>query len=288
MAGKTTKLQAEKMQRLCDYIYQHLDYDLSIAKLSDIANFSKYHFHRQFSAYVGISVFKFIQYLRLKRAAHQLVFNEDYKLIDIALDAGFKNPESFSRAFKKTCGQTPSQFRNTPEWKPWHKSDFFIEPKETDHMTVTIVNFPETKVGALEHRGAPDLINHSLSTFIQWRKESGLSPKKTSRNYGIAYDDPKTTAPEKFRFDLCGTVEANVPENDQQVITKIIPQGRCAVVRYHGSLDHIGSKVCSLYSDWLPKSGEELRDFPCFFHYLNIFPKVEEHARVTDIYLPLK
>jgi len=43
-----------------------------------------------------------------------------------------------------------------------------------------------------------------------------------------------------------------------------------------------------LYGVWLPASGEELRDFPCFFHYVNLFPYVAEHELVTDIYLPLK
>jgi AraC family transcriptional regulator len=46
-------------------------------------------------------------------------------------------------------------------------------------------------------------------------------------------------------------------------------------------------KVHYLYGQWLPSSGEELRDFPCFFHYINLFPEVPEHELITDIYLPL-
>jgi len=46
-------------------------------------------------------------------------------------------------------------------------------------------------------------------------------------------------------------------------------------------------KVHYLYDDWLPLSGEELRDFPCLFHYINLFPEVAEHELITDIYLPL-
>jgi AraC family transcriptional regulator len=44
----------------------------------------------------------------------------------------------------------------------------------------------------------------------------------------------------------------------------------------------------SLYRDWLPESGEELRDFPLFFHYHNFVHEVAEHELLTDIYLPLK
>ena len=43
-----------------------------------------------------------------------------------------------------------------------------------------------------------------------------------------------------------------------------------------------------LYREWLPTSGEDLRDFPLFFHYLNLIPETPEHELLTDVYLPLK
>ncbi|WP_428981130.1 AraC family transcriptional regulator [Marinomonas phaeophyticola] len=55
------------MQAVCEYIYQHLDDDLTIEQLSVVACFSKHHFHRQFSHYMGMSTAKFIQQLRLKK-----------------------------------------------------------------------------------------------------------------------------------------------------------------------------------------------------------------------------
>ena len=109
-----------RFHRVFDYIDKHLGENLTVELLSQVANFSKYHFHRQFSEYAGISVFRYIQLLRLKRASYRLVFNKLEKITDIALDAGFENPESFSRAFKNTFGQTPSEFRGGPEWKPWN------------------------------------------------------------------------------------------------------------------------------------------------------------------------
>lgn len=155
-------------------------------------------------------------------------------------------------------------------------------------MNVEVVNFAETKVALLKHRGAPALINDTVSTFIAWRNESGLSPEQHSNSYGLVYDDPKTTEPEQFRFDLCGTVSQDVPDNPQGVTTGTTPGGRCARVRHFGSHETIGTTVCGLYGKWLPASGEELRDFPCFFHYINLFPEVAEHELMTDIYLPLK
>ena len=155
-------------------------------------------------------------------------------------------------------------------------------------MDVKIVNFEETKAAVLEHRGPPERVNDAAKTFIAWRKESKLSPVKTSRTFGVAHDNPDTTEPEAFRFDICGEVIADVPANSQGVINKVIPGGRCAVVRHLGSHDRIGECAYYLYREWLPESGEELRDFPLFFHYLNLVTDTPEHELVTDIYLPLK
>jgi len=288
MTNDATKQYAERFNKICDFIYNNLDEDLSIEKLSKVANFSKYHFHRQFSVYMGISVYRFIQLLRLKRASYQLVFNQDTKVIDIALDSGFENHESFSRSFKKNFKQTPSQFRKKPEWKPWHEKYNLIKYKGNNIMQAEIVDFEETKVAVLEHRGDPELLNDSIQKFIEWRKESGLSPVKSSNSYGLVYDDPNNTEPEKFRFDICGSVRYEIPANTHKIITKTIPGGRCAVLRHTGSHDLMHSKIYDLYWNWLPESKEELRDFPMFFHYINLLPEVAESELLTDIYLPLK
>ena len=281
-------LYAAKFNQVFDYIDQHLGEGLTVELLSQVANFSKYHFHRQFSEYAGISVFRYIQLMRLKRASYRLVFNKLERITDIALDARFENPESFSRAFKNAFGQTPSEFRSSPAWQPWNERYQLPIRERKKSMEVKIVEFKKTKVAVLEHRGAPGSVNDSAGIFIEWRKASGLSPVKSSETFGIVYNNPDTTEPEQFRFDICGSVSEDVPDNPQGVGNKVIPGGRCAVIRHLGSHDRIGDSAYYLYRDWLPESGEELRDFPLYFHYLNLLPETPEHELVTDIYLPLK
>ena len=288
MTNDAINKYTERLHTICEFIYNNLDEDLSVEKLSKEAHFSKYHFHRQFSVYMGISLSRFIQLLRLKKASYQLVFNQEIKVIEIALDCGFENHESFSRSFKKHFKQTPSQFRNTPEWKPWHEKYNVIKYRGNHIMQVKIIDFKETKVAALEHRGDPDLLNHSIQHFIQWRKETGLSPVNTSLSMSIVYDDPNNTEPNDFRLDICGSITSNVPPNTFNIITKTIPSGRCAVVRHIGSHDLMQNKIIDLYGKWLPESKEELRDYPLFFNYLNLLPDVDESELLTDIYLPLK
>jgi AraC family transcriptional regulator len=158
----------------------------------------------------------------------------------------------------------------------------------SEAMQVRIVSVESVAAAVLEHRGDPALVNDSVQRLIAWRKESGLSPIASSHTYGIAYDDPATTLAKDFRFDICGSVSTPVPANRHGVVTKTIPGGRCAVVRHQGSPDDIAGSVYHLYRNWLPHSGEELRDFPVYFRYLNLKTDTPEHELLTDVHLPLK
>ena len=113
---QTTQLTYQaRLQNVLDYIDAHID-DASLDQdtLSEVACFSKFHFHRIFSALVGMPLYQYIQYVRLKRAAFQLTHDRQLSIIDVALDAGYDSHEAFSRRFKKVCGLSPSDFRKTP------------------------------------------------------------------------------------------------------------------------------------------------------------------------------
>lgn len=287
MKIRPVTMYEERVARVCAYIEHNLDKDLTLEALSRVAAFSKFHFHRVFSAYTGLSLSRFIQLSRLKRASFQLSFDDKERIIDIAFKAGFESPESFSRAFKREFGQTPSQLRANPEWPSWHSKFEFNIPRGIKTMDVKIVDFPETRVAVLEHHGSPDRVYETAAKFIEWRKESQLSPVQTSQTYGIPYSDPKITDPEVFRFDICGSIDRDIPPNTQGVKTGIIPGGRCAVVQHKGSHDNLEESIYYLYREWLPASGETWRDHPCFFHYLNLAHQVDECDLLTDVYLPL-
>lgn len=277
---------AKRISKVLDYISKHLDDDLSVDALCRVAHFSRFHFHRQFSAYTGVSVGRMVQMQRLRRAAMQLVFARDVSITDIAFEAGFANAESFSRAFRKECGQSPANFRKAPTWQQWQVRIILDNPQELPDMQVEIVNFPETLVAALEHRGPEQLTYQTSQKFIEWRRANGMRLGK-GNTYGVHYTDHLTVLPEDYRLDICLSIEEPVSENPQGVVTKVIPAGRCAKVRNIGSRHELpGPRY--LYETWLPQSGEQLRDFPIFFHYVNLEPTVKEHEMITDIYLPLK
>lgn len=232
-------------------------------------------------------VARYVQLMRLRQAARRLASRESCSVLDAALDARFDSPEAFSRAFKRSFGMAPSAFRQHPNWQIW--SATFVVPYLSRKLTmqVRIVDFSETRVAALEHCGAPGLVNESVRRFVDWRKQSGQSPPASSRTFGVPRSNPDTTLADAFRFDICGEIDEPVAPNSIGVRELVIPGGRCAVVRHTGSTDHVGETIYPIYRDWLPASGEELRDHPLFFHYLSVFPETPQDQWQTDIYIPL-
>jgi AraC family transcriptional regulator len=289
---KVDKYQ-ERFVDVINYVEANLDCDLNIEKLCQRVYLSKYHFHRQCSAFFGMSVMSLVKLLRLKRAAYQLAYRDDKKVIDIALLNGYESHEAFSRAFKQQFNKSPSSFRRSPDWTPWHTK---YEPililrtkimKENAHFNVELVDFPETLVASMEHRGAPNLLTQTIQKFIVWRKENRLPPSK-SKTFNLVYDDPNTVVPKDYRFDLCCSIQQPVEEKTSGIVNKTIPAGKCAVVRHTGSDDSIGLVVQYLYAEWLNNSNFKVRDFPLFFERVNFFPEVTENEWITDIYLPIK
>lgn len=146
--------------------------------------------------------------------------------------------------------------------------------------------FPETRVALLAHRGEPALLGESLRRFIAWRRENRLPPAR-SATFNLLYDDPGDTPAERFRLDLCAATEAQVAPNRFGVSASTLPAGRCAVLRHVGPDDTLELSVRYLYGQWLPQSGEALRDFPLFVQRLSLLPEVPERELTSDIFLPL-
>jgi AraC family transcriptional regulator len=275
-----------RIQRVIDYISANLDGDLSVATLAEVASFSPFHFHRQFSALAGVGVARLVRMLRLRRAALRLAFNPERSITEIALESGFTSSDSFGRAFRKLHGQTPSEFRSFPRWAQYEIVPALIGHQESVmNRNVEIVEFPRTRVAAVEYQGAPEQEYSAVMKLVAWRRENGVRPDQ-GKTIGIHYSDPASTKPEDYRLDVCVTFDGAIAPNSHGVIAKEIPGGRCARIRHHGSREYI-PEAEYIYREWLPQSGERLRDFPPFFHYVNVGPDVKDEDMITDVYMPI-
>lgn len=278
----------QSLKKAIEFIGQHLDKNISLKSLSDMVHISEFHFHRLFTAFAGMSLLQYIKWLRLKRAAHQLIINKELSIINIAIHAGFESHEAFSRAFKKECGLSPSQFRRSNNWSHWEKQPYSLPIYEETTMKVDIKPVEKIRLAVVEHRGDPQKMADSVTKLISWAKSQTIKLEpKPGKSFAITYNDPKTTPAAEFRIDF----GIEIPENLKlvgDVVEKFIPAGHYAIAMHKGSRDNIGNTVYALYRDWLPNSGKELGDFPCIFCYYNFDHEVAETEALTECWLLLK
>lgn len=283
-----------RMQRVLDYIDRHLDGDLDLDALSSVAAFSKFHFHRQFTATFGLSVHRYVQLVRMRRASFRLAYRDTQSVTDIALDAGYEAPDAFARAFRQRFGQSPSSFRKAPDWAPWVAAFDPLDNARSKLMQktfatadVSIREVPATPVAIMEHRGDPETLGATIQRFITWRKAEGLHPR-TNPTFNVWRSERRPASAAEYSVDLCVGTDRPIDESDGQVKAGKIPAGRCAVLRVIGHTHNLEPAALYLYREWLPASGEEARDFPIYCQRLSFVPEVPEHEASADVFLPLK
>ncbi|XPE62970.1 GyrI-like domain-containing protein [Shigella flexneri] len=108
-----------------------------------------------------------------------------------------------------------------------------------------------------------------MAKFIMWRKETGLSPVNQSQTFGVAWDDPATTAPQAFRFDICGSVSEPIPDNRYGVSNGELPPNVMPWPATSASWTTFHT-VRGIIRHRLPASGEKTRKAPIPFHYTNL------------------
>lgn len=277
------------MQRVLAHVDAHLGEPLTVEALGGVAGMSAFHFHRQFTGLFGISVHRYVSLVRLERAAYRLAYRVDLPILDIALDAGYESPEAFTRAFKQRVGQSPSEFRKAPAWDALETANAPVgsvrrSGTKVAPVSVQVRDTDDVPVAVMEHRGDPARLGDTIRAFIAWRRAARLPPA-VSATFNILYDDPETT-PSLFRLDLCASTSRAV--DAPGVVNKVIPGGRCAVLRHVGPEETFGPALTYLYCEWLPASGESLREYPLYCQRISFFPDVPASEAITDFFLPLQ
>ena len=97
------------MNRILNYIEEHLEEKLTSGQLADIAGYSEYHFLQLLKAHTGETVMEYVCRRRLFRAMDELASGS--RIIDVAFQYGFESHSAFSRAFKREFGFSPSLLR---------------------------------------------------------------------------------------------------------------------------------------------------------------------------------
>lgn len=280
---KTDTLESyqERMARVLAHIEGHLDEPLPLEGLAAVACFSPYHFHRVFRGMVGESVKEHVRRLRLERAARRLL-SGDSTVLELALDAGYETPESFTRAFDALFGLAPSVFR-----KNGGKMDAESKMQKAalPAVEVAVRRLQSLRVAYARHIGPYNEVGEAWSKLMMWAGPKGLLGPNMVR-LGISHDDPEITPPERLRYDAALVVPDAVTGSGEVAIQEI-GGGEYAVAMHRGPYDRLGETYAALCGQWLPASGREARNAPPLEFYRKSFGEAPPEEFLTEIFVPL-
>ena len=100
----------EGLQASIDYIEENLTEPLDIVDIAGKAALSPFYYQRIFGALCGMTVGEYIRARRMSQAAQELA-RTGAKVIDVALKYGYDSPDSFTKAFLRFHGVSPSMAR---------------------------------------------------------------------------------------------------------------------------------------------------------------------------------
>jgi AraC family transcriptional regulator len=297
MKQETVEDYQARMLRVLVHIQKNLDGDLSLEELAIVAHFSPFHFHRIFRGLVGESVKEHVRRLRLERAAHRLRHGGQ-QITEIALDAGYQTLESFTRAFHRMFSQSPTGFRarhGVVAYGPAPSGVHFVAEGVLDSFRPALSNAPlldvriehlsEMRVAFVRHTGPYEETDAAYGRLMSWAGKRGLlNPPVTV--FGIAYDDPTVTAPDKLRYDAALVIPKELT-TEGEIGVQTIQGGKYAVTTHCGSYETLGGTYTRFCGEWLPLSGLELLTGPALEFYRNSPQDTPPEKLLTDIYMPL-
>ncbi|MBB5577488.1 MULTISPECIES: AraC family transcriptional regulator [Rhizobium] len=283
MNGETAwALYETRLRRVSAYIHEHLDEELDMEKLAEIACMSSYHWHRIYRAIYGETAAATVKRLRLHRAAGDLV-NTCLSVNDIAKRSGYPNLQSFNRIFKSVYGMPPARYRN-------EGSHTIFEPSTQGRITVmfdvTLRAISPMSLIGVAHRGSYMQIGQAFETLFGTIYARGLG-KPDMRMIGVYLDDPDVVDVDKLRSYACVNAVDEVAA-DAPLERRTIDGGEYAVLRHKGPYSDMYKAYQWLYAEWLPASGRQLRDAVMFEEYLNNPRDVPPTELLTEIHMPLQ
>jgi AraC family transcriptional regulator len=282
MNGTTAwALYENRLRRVSDYIHDHLDEDLDMDRLAEIACMSSYHWHRIYRAIHGETLAATVKRLRLHRAAGDIV-RSDLAVSDIARRSGYPNIQSFNRIFKSVYGMPPARYR-----KEGSHTDFQPSPngKTKAMFNVTIRKIAPIALVGVRHTGSYMQISKAFEMLFGTLYARGLAEPQM-RMIGVYFDDPDLVPAEQLRSIACVACDSTIAiEPPLEALS--LDGGEYAVLRHKGPYADMHKAYQWLYAEWLPTSGRPLRDGLMFEDYLNNPRDVAPTALLTEIHMPL-
>ncbi|OQA17070.1 MAG: Right origin-binding protein [Chloroflexi bacterium ADurb.Bin360] len=269
--------------RALDFIENHLQTAITLGDVADAVAYSLYHFCRSFKNVTHYTPYDYLMRRRIAEAARALL-HTSAKVTDVAFDYQFNNLETFSRAFRRVLGQSPSQWRQQGQvgyrqllppltgahvehiarCGPW-------QPAELPDFTLTLVG-----VMTLGDRDAPAWAWLS-------RELAGAAVRCESCYAWVCH--PR--GDELERAVLAAVAAQVMPEIPPGLVRKDLPQAtylRFAQVGTARDLELLRDYIDYV---WLPQSDYRVAH-PCYLVRYAAIPGLQPSESNLEVYVPVE
>lgn len=277
------------MEDALAYVESHITEDITVHDVAEHVSISPFYFHKGFTMLCGYSFMEYVRNRRLSLAGWELVFG-CATVLELAMKYGYDSPDSFSRAFLRFHGCSPSMVRREGAMvKAFEPLKLTISLKGGFLMEYRITKKESFTVLASQREFDYEHAKENITRFWQEHYQTGKG-EHVCGMFGINVD--LEMKEEKFQYliaDLYNPTR-DIPEG---FVTRIIPAFTWAVFPCRGplplSLQDVNVKI---FSEWLPALKEfefaagycvEMYDAP------DKYPKgVEDEKYYTEIWIPVK
>ncbi len=289
MKRNTQESHYARVERVVEFLRDHVDKNPTLGTLADVAAISPSHFHRVYRTVTGETPSGTLRRMRLAKACF-LLQDKSRPVTEVAFDVGFESAQSFAKAFRTATGFSPSEIRRNSK-RLDSAEKLFSRPNtpatnKRSNIEINVVSVEPFQVIASRRHGPPDSLFSAFGELLEWAQSTGLA-ERLQGIYGIPIDDHRDTPEAVCRFDCCFDFGPQVNAPGKFRIDDL-GGGEFVVARHVGPYDGLDDVYDYLYGQWINDSAYSLRDGPLFNHYLNDPDTIPPERWETDVYVPVE
>ncbi|MDD6798423.1 MAG: AraC family transcriptional regulator [Clostridia bacterium] len=281
-----TTIRSAVINKAINYIFEHIEEDITVDDVARHCAYSKYHLTRMFKEDTDEALYQFIKRVRLERSAWRLKVEKEKSITEIGGEYGYSS-SNFATAFKKHLDISPADFRKISEQiveESSFSNGISLDELEDAEKLITVEHLETFTVIYERKKGNYHNLPKEWCTFIE--KYNYLATKDTIY-IECTIDDPSITDEDNCMYELCQTISPEHPalKENTDLLTHSFDGGTYAVYHFKGYPQFLFMVYQEIFCRWLSKTGNQLDERPI----LDIYRMVREDGYMEiDICFPLK
>lgn len=283
---KTETIQSSVINEAINYIFSHMDEEITVDDVAQHCGYSKYHLSRMFKEHTDEAIYQFIKRVRLERSAWRLKVEKQKSVTEIGEDYGY-SASNFAAAFKKHLNVSPAAFRKISE--QWVEESTFahgmhLGELESEGKKITVEYLGAYTVICERKKGNYHNLARQWCEFIEKYAEYA---DENTLYLECTIDDPSITDEDHCMYELCQTISPEHPAAGENLdgFIQTFEGGKYAVYHFKGYPQFLFMVYQEIFCRWLTKTGNCLDER----RFLDIYRYVREDGYMEiDICFPLK